>query len=327
MRKILSLVLALVIVGLSGLAFPAEAEVGTVSMRVDAMHTATNEVALQVYVVNSGAPVTLTFNSGYWYDVEVRGPSLYYKDSQGKAYIQMIIDKRFPTGNTHVATLKFSSLKEGTYSFRAWLVNQNVSVEGAFSVGKVPEPTDIAGSWARQYIWDALQKRLLSASSQAFRPSEPISRGQFLVALAKALNVQPVTLESLGQNPFKDVDVNNGASGYFWALYNRSVATGYPDGTLRPYNFLTRAETAKLLAVAVSGTTTFEESASDMRQPPFYWVFTDTNGHWAERYISYVWRNALMLGYPDRTFKPNDYLTKEQAAVILDRLSNAVVNK
>lgn len=46
----------------------------------------------------------------------------------------------------------------------------------------------------------------------------------------------------------------------------------------------------------------------------------DITGHWAEKKIRKVMARGLMLGYPDGSFKPNEPLSRAEAAVLLDRL-------
>ncbi len=48
--------------------------------------------------------------------------------------------------------------------------------------------------------------------------------------------------------------------------------------------------------------------------------FPDIKGHWAEREISLAVSRGLMNGYPDGTFQPNRAVTREEIAVILQRI-------
>ena len=49
--------------------------------------------------------------------------------------------------------------------------------------------------------------------------------------------------------------------------------------------------------------------------------FTDTEGHWAEAYICWLFDNGLSTGFPDGTFRPADYVNRAQMAVFLQQLS------
>ena len=49
--------------------------------------------------------------------------------------------------------------------------------------------------------------------------------------------------------------------------------------------------------------------------------FTDTEGHWAETYICWLFDNGISAGFPDGTFRPADYVNRAQMAVFLQQLS------
>jgi len=75
---------------------PLAASAATLTIKMDVMQLPTGGVQLMVYVVNPGSSVTMQFNSGYYYDVEISGSNFQYKDSQGKSYTQAIMKKTFP---------------------------------------------------------------------------------------------------------------------------------------------------------------------------------------------------------------------------------------
>jgi len=85
----------------------------------------------------------------YYYDVEITGSNFHYKDSQGKSYTQAIMKKTFPTGNTLIRFITLPNIPAGSYTYKVWLVGQNVSTSGSFVLGSVPEITDISNSWQK----------------------------------------------------------------------------------------------------------------------------------------------------------------------------------
>ncbi len=48
--------------------------------------------------------------------------------------------------------------------------------------------------------------------------------------------------------------------------------------------------------------------------------FTDTNGHLFETFICWMKDNGITVGYGDGTFGPNDYITRGQMAVFMQRI-------
>ncbi|NLD18349.1 MAG: S-layer homology domain-containing protein [Tissierellia bacterium] len=100
-------------------------------------------------------------------------------------------------------------------------------------------------------------------------------------------------------------------SGWYNAVINAvvkaGVMKGYPDGSFKPQNPITRGEFAQMLMpidVNKSGTAPFD----------------DVKGHWAEKAINQAYANGRIQGYPDGTFKPNNPITRAEAATILNRM-------
>lgn len=50
--------------------------------------------------------------------------------------------------------------------------------------------------------------------------------------------------------------------------------------------------------------------------------FTDIKGHWAESYINDMLSKGYIDGYPDNTFRPDNYITKAEAGKILGEIFN-----
>ncbi|MDD4237297.1 MAG: S-layer homology domain-containing protein [Desulfotomaculaceae bacterium] len=80
--------------------------------------------------------------------------------------------------------------------------------------------------------------------------------------------------------------------------------SGYPDGTFRPDNPITRAEFITVLVKA------FEFKLKDGKS------FADTAEHWSEEYIATATAGGIVNGYDDDTFGPDDHITREQMAVM-----------
>ena len=55
--------------------------------------------------------------------------------------------------------------------------------------------------------------------------------------------------------------------------------------------------------------------------------FSDTEGHWAEKYIRNLYFAGIMEGYPDRTFKPDAPVTRAELAKVVDEVMKTVDEK
>lgn len=92
------------------------------------------------------------------------------------------------------------------------------------------------------------------------------------------------------------------------ALLNRGIIKGYPDNTIRPENFITRAE----MAVVISNSLFLELEISEL-------IFKDKIPVWAENAIAKLSKLDIFKGYPDGRFHPGKYITREQAVAVLVR--------
>ena len=55
--------------------------------------------------------------------------------------------------------------------------------------------------------------------------------------------------------------------------------------------------------------------------------FSDTSGHWAEKYIRNVYFAGIMEGYPDGTFAPDKAVTRAELAKVVDEAMKAIDEK
>lgn len=96
---------------------------------------------------------------------------------------------------------------------------------------------------------------------------------------------------------------------------------GYPDGSFRPDNYITRAEVATIIARScLEG---FEEG-HDYGNPGGY---SDIGTkRWYTSAVSYCSMAGVFAGYPDGTFRPNEYITRQELALVVGRLAGLRVN-
>ncbi|HBF38149.1 MAG TPA: hypothetical protein DDW50_12615 [Firmicutes bacterium] len=92
------------------------------------------------------------------------------------------------------------------------------------------------------------------------------------------------------------------------SLADKGIINGYPDGSFKPDQPITRAEFAKLIA------RTFHYQPSDQG------YFSDTTGNWAKNFISSAVQHKVMHPFPDGTFKPKQQLSRAQMATMLTRI-------
>lgn len=116
--------------------------------------------------------------------------------------------------------------------------------------------------------------------------------------------------------PFKDIKGIE-AEGFIRNLHDAGIVDGNIDGNFRPDHYLSRAEFAVILTHAKKLST----SAGSFKE------FSDSKDHWAKKYILLAYKNGLMTGYKDGTFKPDHPITvAEVSAAISNSFTFKTVN-
>ena len=89
-------------------------------------------------------------------------------------------------------------------------------------------------------------------------------------------------------------------------LVDLGLISGYEDGAFHPEGTITRAETAKLLALLCEDAPEASGSA-----------FSDLEGCWAAGYINYCAARGILSGSGDGRFRPQDFVTGRELAKML----------
>jgi hypothetical protein len=108
--------------------------------------------------------------------------------------------------------------------------------------------------------------------------------------------------------PFTDVPVGSTFYPYVTCLITKDIVSGYPDGTFRPNNNVTRGQAAKIVANAGGYNDRIPVARQTFRDVP------NTQPFWL--YIERAAAHGILAGYPDGTFHPNNNVTRGQLAKI-----------
>jgi len=95
------------------------------------------------------------------------------------------------------------------------------------------------------------------------------------------------------------------------ALTTLGIIDGYPDGTFRPDNTITRAELAKLLIAALE----MDDDAIRL----YASGLSDVSTHWAKGYVGYADKLDIVVGYPDKSFRPQNPVSYDEAITMIVR--------
>ena len=94
-------------------------------------------------------------------------------------------------------------------------------------------------------------------------------------------------------------------------LTHKAYIFGYPDGTVRPNGFITRAEAAAMLSRLLE-----DENTASALKP----AFSDTPSKWYNKAINAVVARGIMRGYSDGTFRPNAPITRAEFAQMISAI-------
>ena len=136
-----------------------------------------------------------------------------------------------------------------------------------------PDFKDTPSSWYNAAINAMVKKNLMFADKNGnFRPNEPITRGEFARA------IQFIDKENKKEAPFMDIKGHEFEEAINQAYANGRIS-GYPDGTFKPDESITRAEAVTILN-NFDGRMVRERGIEDVKKDLI--KFTDLKpSHWA----------------------------------------------
>ena len=110
-------------------------------------------------------------------------------------------------------------------------------------------------------------------------------------------------------NRYSDVKSTDWYNNAISTLSNMGIIDGYPDGTFRPNAGITRAEFAK---IAVSF---FKDNVRETIGDRF----SDIHGKWYTEYVNLANELAIVNGYPDGTFRPDNKIIRAESMTIVNK--------
>ncbi|NLC87043.1 MAG: S-layer homology domain-containing protein, partial [Bacteroidales bacterium] len=140
------------------------------------------------------------------------------------------------------------------------------------------------------------------------KPESNITREEVAAVFFRLL--EPTYKETIraATSDFFDVGSSRWSTKHIGTLATGNILEGYLDGSFRPGNPITRAELAVIA------------SKFDNLVPTTSSLFTDTTGHWAERYINSAQMKGWVTGYPDGTFKPDQLITRAEFVTLVNNV-------
>ena len=176
---------------------------------------------------------------------------------------------------------------------------------------------DIQGYWAQSDIEVMIAHHVVEGvSAAAFDPAGPVTRGEFALMLARALNLSRAAPSTA---PFSDVPAGNPYAGAIAAAVRAGLVNGYPDGTYRPDASISRQELAVLIDRAM---TAAGRPATLSPIPTLLAPFADAGqvAGWARPALAAAVGQHILKGETATTLDPLGTTTRAEAAVVIERL-------
>lgn len=195
-------------------------------------------------------------------------------------------------------------------------VSQSAGVitEKPVEVEESPVPGAGASSWAEQSVKNLIEKDILPPPV-AVELQKNIARDEFVAMVVAAWEHATGTYLETGFTPFEDLDASLYAE-TIAKVYTLSVINGISETAFNPDGFITRQEAAAIISRLIHTKT--GEVAPEVTETTF--ADDAQISPWAKTHVSFVNDKQIMLGVGDNTFSPTAIMTREQSAVIIDRV-------
>ncbi|MFS0725836.1 S8 family serine peptidase [Paenibacillus sp. 1P07SE] len=228
-------------------------------------------------------------------DVYDRTQQLIASSQSGEQRQSLTMEQKLQAGQYYIKISADAAFNHQYYRFRA----EQDELIGGFR--------DIKDHWAASAIVSLRERGIVSGyGDDRFNPSERVSRAEAVAMLVRAYK------PSDGKKPVAFADV----TGSHWA-YTAIVSaagggwvSGYPGGTFRPEQPVTRSEMAAMLRAALG-----LQAVHSANRP-----FTDVEaGHWSAPTLTALKQAGWITGFPGDTFHPQQPASRAEFAALLHR--------
>lgn len=163
--------------------------------------------------------------------------------------------------------------------------------------------------YAPQIAYLADKKWINGFNGNVFKPEQKITRAEAVAIMGRASGLNGERRKT----KFPDVSSNNFASGYIQSALDKGLLGGFPDGTFRPNQPVTRGEMALLLQSA------FEIRYDAKQKSPFPDITPNVSSYEAALALTQA---GVTQGFPDGTFRPQETMNRATYSVFLAGAQN-----
>ncbi|WP_176140543.1 S8 family peptidase [Halobacillus salinus] len=183
--------------------------------------------------------------------------------------------------------------------------------DDSYGDGLVHSPTsyftDITYSdWYLDFVDDLSEKEWITGyPDDTFRPEKEITRQEVVTLVGRSLDLDG---KKRGTN-FEDVHAWNYGSGFIDSAEDEGILTGYPDGTFRPNESITRGDVALIIYRAFDVEKSEGQDFKDVIDSRYY-----------SEAIQSLAKEEILTGYQGgEEFKPENPITRAEFSTILSK--------
>jgi hypothetical protein len=233
-------------------------------------------------------------------------------DADGVIKLKPITGGSYPTDKTGVYTSPAIGQAD-LISFKTFTPIDENKPGASLSQSFSDVPTN---NWAFQQIEAIYRAGVTTGCPTAegepkkFCPTEALSREQLAAAVVRAFYFpESVPLsQQPGSYYFPDVSADSVFNNEIGLAKELNIFSGYPDGTFRPKENVTRDQMAVALVKTLKLDTSNPGAAVFPDVPADYWAFKE---------IQACYKAGIIQGYPDGTYRPSDVVDRAQMAVFI----------
>jgi len=193
-----------------------------------------------------------------------------------------------------------------TKLYAKWIANTTPEPEESKPERPIKTFNDISNHWAKDMIGELAGKGIITGYPDgSFHPNEFIQRQHVALLFYRAFEFEPTRQAAA----FLDVDSNHSYYEAIMTLKQAGIVDG-SSGKFNPTAFLTRAQMAKIVALALKlepgGVNNFQDVSK---------------AHWSYAYIAALAKNGIVLG-DNGKFRPDEPVTRAEIVAMLYRALN-----
>ncbi|SDD64260.1 S-layer homology domain-containing protein [Peptococcus niger] len=151
---------------------------------------------------------------------------------------------------------------------------------------------------------------LIGYPDGTFAPNKGMTRAEVATMFTRLLKDRPVKGQSYAAG-LSDIYAGDWYADTVGYAVQKGIVSGYPDGTFKPNQPITRAEFSSIASRFADLTEEKDLTFSDLDA-----------SHWGYKAIRLAASNGWISGYPDNTFRPEQAITRAEVTSITNRMLN-----